>query len=319
MVLFMISRNKVAIIGAGAVGSATAFSLITQGVCDEVVLIDINQNRAAAEAKDLIHSIDFLNRNVRVTSGSYADCADANIVVITASVPLIPGQTRLDMLASASRIIRSIVAPIMDSGFDGHFVVISNPVDIMSYYVYRLSGLPKQQVIGTGTALDSARLKCFIGELIDVDPRSIMAFSMGEHGDSQMVPWSCVTIGGKSFQQIWEDNQDRVAGVDREDLVRKTIGAGWEIADYKGTTNYGIASTTVGIIRALLYDENRIIPVSTLLEGEYGEEGVFAGVPAVISRVGVKEVVRVHMTDEELAAFRRSVAVIREYCGKLEF
>ena len=313
----VINKSKVVIVGTGAVGSATAFSLVTQGVCDDVVLTDINHEKAVGEAMDLQHCIEYLNRNVKVSAGDYTDCSDADIVVITASAPYVKGQNRLDMLDTSKKIVKSIVEPIMKSGFDGHFVVISNPVDVMSYYIYKLSGLPKNQVIGTGTALDSARLKCLIAKKIDVDPRSVHCTVMGEHGDSQMVPWSHVTVGGKDFFNIIADNSDRLEGVNLDQMVLETARAGWEILQRKGSTNYGIATTTAGIIKAILYDENKIIPVSTLLCGEYGESDVFAGVPAVLNRSGVKEVVEVRMEEEELEQFKESVSVIREFSSKL--
>jgi len=313
----VINKSKVVIVGAGAVGSATAFSLVTQGVCDDVVMTDINPEKAIGEAMDLQHCIEYLNRNVKVNAGSYADCSDADIVVITASAPYIKGQNRLDMLETSKKIVKSIVDPIMASGFDGHFVVISNPVDVMSYYIYKLCGLPKNQIIGTGTALDTARLKCLIAQKIGVDPRSVHCAVMGEHGDSQMVPWSRVTVGGKDFFNIITDNKDRLEGVNLDQMVQETAQAGWEILHRKGNTNYGIATTAVGIIEAILHDENKIIPVSTLLCGEYGESDVFAGVPAVLNRSGVKEVVEVRMDEKELARFKESVSVIREFTSKL--
>lgn len=313
----VINKNKIVIVGAGAVGSATAFSLVTQGVCDDVVLTDINHEKAVGEAMDLRHCIEYLNRNVKVSAGNYEDCSDADIVVITASAPYIKGQNRLDMLGASEKIVKSIVEPIMKSGFDGHFVVISNPVDVMSYYIYKLSGLPKNQIIGTGTALDTARLKCLIAKKIDVDPRSVHCTVMGEHGDSQMVPWSRVTVGGKDFFNIITDNKERLEGINLDEMVQETAQAGWEILQRKGNTNYGIATTAVGIIKAIMHDENKIISVSTLLCGEYGESDVFAGVPAVLNRKGVKEVVEVRMTEKELEQFKKSVSVIREFSSKL--
>ncbi|HEX2985491.1 MAG TPA: L-lactate dehydrogenase [Caproiciproducens sp.] len=313
----LINKSKVVIVGAGAVGSATAFSLVTQGMCDEVVLTDINQEKAVGEAMDLRHGIEYLNRNVAVRAGTYADCGNADIIVITASAPFTKGHNRLDMLDASAKIAKSIVEPIMESGFDGIFIIISNPVDVISHYIWKLSGLPKNQVIGTGTALDTARLKCLIGNKIDVDPRSIHCTVMGEHGDSQMVPWSRVTVGGKDFFNIINDNKDRLEGVNLDELVRQTAEAGWEIVRRKGNTSYGIATTAVGIIKAILQNENKVIPVSTLLNGEYGETDIFAGVPAVLNRSGVKEVVEVRMTQEELERFKKSVAVIREFSQKL--
>ena len=309
--------RKVAIVGTGLVGSSTAFSLITQGVCDEILMIDINKEKALGEVMDLKHCIEYLNRNTKIKVGDYEECSDVDIVVITAGAPPKPGQTRLDTLDLSAKIVESIVNPIMSSGFKGHFIIVSNPVDIIAYYVYKLSGLPKSNVIGSGTSIDSARLKNFIGDLFNVDPRSVQAYSMGEHGDSQMVPWSHVYIGGKPFNKVIEDNKDRVGEVDLDKLVLDTARAGWEVYNRKGTTYYAIASATVGIIKAIINDENKIIPVSTLLDGEYGEYNVFSGVPAVLNSEGIKEVVEIDMTEEELIKFKTSNEIIRGYINKL--
>lgn len=309
--------RKVAIVGTGLVGSSTAFSLITQGICDEILMIDINKEKALGEVMDLKHCIEYLNRNTKIKVGDYEECSDVDIVVITAGAPPKPGQTRLDTLDLSAKIVESIVNPIMSSGFKGHFIIVSNPVDIIAHYVYKLSGLPKSNVIGSGTSIDSARLKNFIGDLFNVDPRSVQAYSMGEHGDSQMVPWSHVYIGGKPFNKVIEDNKDRVGEVDLDKLVLDTARAGWEVYNRKGTTYYAIASATVGIIKAIINDENKIIPVSTLLDGEYGEYNVFSGVPAILNSEGVKEVVEIDMTEEELIKFKISNEIIREYINKL--
>ncbi|MTK06930.1 MAG: L-lactate dehydrogenase [Hungatella sp.] len=312
-----IKTSKVAVVGCGLVGSSTAFSLVTQGVCDEILMIDINEERALGEVLDLRDTIKYLDRNVKVRTASYADCSDVDIIVITAGAPPQKGQTRLDTLEVGAKIVKTIVDPVMASGFDGIFIVVSNPVDIIAHYVYKLSGLPKNQVIGTGSSLDTSRLQNFIAELVNVDPRSVYAYSMGEHGDSQMVPWSTVTVAGKSFNDIIQDNKDLVGEVDLDEIVKKTTREGWEIYNRKGTTYYGIATACAGIIKAILYDENRIIPVSTLLEGEYGETGVFAGVPTILNRTGAADILEIHMTDEELDKFHQSVEILREYYGKM--
>lgn len=312
-----LATKKVAIVGCGLVGSTTAFSLVTQGICDEVLMIDINKERAYGEMLDLQDSIEYLNRNVKVRMADYAECGDVDIIVITAGAPPKPGQTRLDTLELSAKICKSIVDPIMASGFDGVFLVISNPVDMIAHYVKVLSGLPKNQVIGTGTAIDSARLKNIIGKLVNVDPRSVHAYSMGEHGDSQMVPWSTVTVAGKPFYDVIVDNKELVGDVDLDELVYKTSQEGWEIFTRKGTTYYGIATAAAGIIKAILNDENRIIPVSTLLEGEYGEKDVYAGVPTILNRTGAADVLEIHMAPGELARFKESTKLIRENTEKL--
>ena len=312
-----IKTSKVAIVGCGLVGATTAFSIVTQGICDEVILIDINKEKAYGEMLDIQDSIEYLNRNVKVRVGEYSDCKDVDIIVITAGAPPKPGQSRIDTLELSARICKSIVEPVMASGFDGIFLVISNPVDMITGYVRKISGLPKNQVIGTGTALDSARLKKLIAELVKVDPRSVHAYSMGEHGDSQMVPWSTVTVAGKPFLDVINDNKEMIGEVDLDELVYKTRQEGWEILNRKGTTYYGIGTTAAGIIKAILDDENRIIPVSTYLEGEYGESDVFAGVPTILNRTGAADVLEKHMTPGELVRFKESVKIIRENTEKI--
>lgn len=248
---------------------------------------------------------------------SYNECKDIDIVVITAGAPPKKGETRLDTLDLSIKIVESIVSPIMNSGFKGHFIIVSNPVDIIAYHVYKISGLPKNNIIGSGTSVDSARLKNFIGDLLKVDPRSIQAYSMGEHGDSQMIPWSHVYVGGKPFYKVIEDNKERIGTINLEQLVLDTAKAGWEVYNRKGTTYYAIATSTVAVIKAILNDENKIIPVSTLLNGEYGEYDLFSGVPAILNSTGVKEVVEIDMTKEELIKFKASNNIIREYINKI--
>jgi L-lactate dehydrogenase len=308
-----INKTKVAIIGCGLVGASTGFSLLTQGVCDEILMLDINQEKALGEVLDMRDDVEYLNRNTKVMTGTYEDCGDADIVVITAGAPPKKGQSRLDTLDLSAKIAKSIVEPIMAAGFDGIFIIISNPVDIIAHYVKKISGLPKNQVIGTGTSLDSARLKNFIAETVHVDPRSVYAYSLGEHGDSQMVPWSLVTVGGKKFYDVIEDNPELMKGIELDDIVRKTVRAGWEILDRKGTTSFGIATAAVGIIKAILNDENKIIPVSTLLEGEFGQDNVYCGVPVILNRNGASDVLEIHFSEDESERFKKSADAIRNY------
>lgn len=313
-----ISNNTVAIIGAGSVGSAAAYGLVNQGLCDNVYLIDKNYGKAKAEATDLENSIEFMGRNMHVKAVDYPELAGADIIVLTAAVPYIDGQTRLDMLSGSVKIVDSIIPKITASGFKGIYIVITNPVDIISGYIRKITGLPKNRVIGTGTSLDSARLKNLLSEIVNVDPRCIHAFSMGEHGDSQMIPWSVVRVGGKRWRDIVADNPDKFgSGFPYEEIRKRIVNMGWDIIKDKGSTNYGIASATLGIIKAIMHDENQIIPVSAYLDGEYGQHGIYAGVPAVINKSGVKEVVEFKMTDDEKRSFDTSADIIREYTRRI--
>ncbi len=310
-------KDKVVIVGAGAVGSTIAFALSIQGLCDEIALIDINHDKAFTEALDMQHGVAYLDRNVRISAGSYEECRDADIVIITAAVPYIEGQRRLDMMDSAAKIIKSIIPPIMDSGFNGIFLVVTNPVDVMAYLVYQISKLPRSQVIGTGTALDSARLKGMLAEYLQVDPKSVQAYTIGEHGDSQYIPWSNVYIGSKLFTDILADNKARFGELDLQQLLEDVKEAAFKAGRLKKTTNFAIAMTVAEIVKIIFADGNTIIPVSTLLEGEYGEHEVFAGVPAVLNRQGVREIVELRLNQDELEGFKKSVSILKEYNKKL--
>lgn len=312
-----IGRSKVVVVGTGAVGAAVAFDMVMNHVCDDLVLIDINKEKAWAEATDLQHSLGYSGNKMKVKAGEYSDCTDADIVVIAAALPYITGQTRLDMIEKAGSIMKSIVPAIMESGFSGIFVVITNPVDVMSYYVQKLSGLPANKVIGTGTALDSARLKYHLADTMNVDPQSVHALCMGEHGDSQIIPWSQITVGGKKFLDIIKDNKSRLQSFDINSVSEDIKMIAYRIVNAKGATTFGIAATTVQIIKAVLRDENKVIPVSAMLNGEYGEKGIYIGVPAVLNSQGVKELVEYHLADDEMKELKKSIEIIKEYNEKL--
>lgn len=311
-------KSKVVIVGCGNVGSTTAYTIINQGLCEEIALIDLNHEKAVGEALDMQHSIYFMNRNIKVYAADYDTCSDADIVIITASVPMDPkANNRLDMLAGSKKVMKSIVTSVMDSGFNGILLVISNPVDVMTYYAWKLSGLPKNQVIGSGTTLDTARLAVEISNLFDLDSKSVSAFVMGEHGDSEIVSWNSATIGGKSLKDVMNDNKDRAQDETFEALRQKTVKAGWEIFHRKGSTTYGIASSAAAIVKSILFNENRILPVSILLEGEYSIDHVFLSVPTIINETGAKEIVEINLDAEEANALQASAKVVASYYDAL--
>lgn len=312
-----IGRSKVVVVGTGAVGAAVAFDIVRNHVCDDLILIDINKEKAWAEATDLQHSLGYSGSKMRIKDGEYDECSDADIVVIAAALPYITGQTRLDMIEKAAGIMNNIVPKVMESGFSGIFVVITNPVDVMSYYVHKLSGTAANKVIGTGTALDSARLKYHLADVMNVDPQSVHALCMGEHGDSQIIPWSQITVGGKKFLDIINDNKVRLEGFNINTVTEDIKKIAYRIVNAKGATTFGIAATTVQIIRAVLNDENKVIPVSAMLNGEYDEENIYIGVPAVLNSQGVKELVEYHLSDDEMVELKKSISIIKEYNKKL--
>lgn len=311
--------SKVVIVGVGNVGATTAYSILNQGICEEVVLIDVNKDKAIAEALDMQHSIYFMNRNMSIKAGDYSDCRDADVVVITASAPMPKdSHNRLEMLAPSMRIIKDIVENIMANGFDGVFVVISNPVDIMSYYVWKLSHLPKNRIIGSGTTLDTARLCCELSKMYNLDAKSVEAFVMAEHGDSEMVSWTSATIGGKSLSDVFADNADRTKDITKEELLKRTKEAGWDIFNRKGNTCYGIASSATAIIKSILFNENRILPVSVGLSGEYGLNNIFLSVPTIINKNGAKEIVEIKLAEEENELLHASADVVQGVYKELQ-
>jgi L-lactate dehydrogenase len=222
------------------------------------------------------------------------------------------------MLAPSMRIVKSIVDSVMSNGFDGVFVVISNPVDIMSYYIWKLSRLPKNRIIGTGTTLDTARLCCELSKMYNLDAKSVEAFVMAEHGDSEMVSWASATIGGKNLSDVFADNADRTKDITKDELLKRTKEAGWEIFNRKGNTCYGIASSATAIIKSILFNENRILPVSVGLNGEYGLNNMFLSVPTIINKNGAKEIVEIKLADEERALLQKSAEVVQGFYKELQ-
>ena len=311
-----IGKRKVALVGCGMVGMSYAYALLNQNLCDELVLIDLDKKRAEGEAMDLNHGLAFSGGNMKIFAGEYADCGDADLVVICAGVAQKPGESRLALLQRNQAVFKSIVEPVMASGFGGLFLVATNPVDVMTRITCRLSGFAPQRVIGTGTALDTARLRYLLGEYFDVDPRSIHAYVLGEHGDSEFVPWSQALLATRPVGQLCGD-----WGGCREDLERieeEVRTAAYKIIEAKKATYYGIGMAMARITRALLGDEHSVLTVSARLDGQYGQRDVFAGVPCVLCRDGVKQVVELALTQEEKARFADSCRTLQESWQGLE-
>ncbi|WHY19856.1 L-lactate dehydrogenase [Paenibacillus sp. G2S3] len=303
--------RKVAIVGAGMVGSSCAYSMVNQAICDEIMMIDRTYDRAMAQALDLSHCMDFTSTRTKVYAGTHSDCAGMDVVILTAGANPKTGQTRLDVLEASAVITREIITKIMAGGFDGIFVVAANPVDIVTYMVWKISGLPRHRIIGTGTSIDSSRLKTLLSDVFSIDPRSVNGYALGEHGESQFVAWSHVTIGGKPILQIMDQHRERFQHLDLEDISRKTKDAGWEIFTKKGSTHFGIGSALAYITRSILNDEHKIIAVSAILDGEYGQSGVCTGVPAIIGNTGIQELLELNLNTEEAEKFNASCSIVR--------
>jgi L-lactate dehydrogenase len=306
------SVRKIAIVGLGQVGSSCAYSLLNQAICDELMLIDRNPDRAYAQALDLSHGMDFIHSRTKVYTGSYEQCGDMDIIILCAGANPKDSLNRLDVLDTAYEIHKEIVGQIMASGFSGIFLAASNPVDVVTYMVWKLSGLPRSRVIGTGTSIDSSRLKTLLAEYLPVDPRSVQGYVLGEHGESQFPVWSHVTIGGKPLPDILAKYPKRFGHMSLEEIGLKTKNAGWEIFTRKGSTHYGIGNALAGIARSILNDDHKIIAVSAILDEEYGQTGVCAGVPAILTRQGIEEILELNLTDKEKEQFDHSCSIIRE-------
>lgn len=303
------AERKVVLIGAGDVGVACAYSLVNLGITDHLAVIDIDQKKLRGNVMDLNHGVVWAQSRTRVTEGTYADCADAAIVIITAGAAQKPGETRLDLLDKNAAIMKSIVGDVMDAGFDGIFLVASNPVDVLTYAVWKYSGLDSHRVIGSGTVLDSARFRFMLGERYEVAPSSIHAYIIGEHGDTELPVLSSATVAGVSMRRMME--KDPELAPELEAIFEQTRDAAYRIIDAKGSTSYGIGMGLSRITRAILENQDVALPVSAHLHGKYGQDDIYIGVPAVINRGGIRRVVELELSDHERERFAHSADTLR--------
>ena len=304
--------RRVALIGTGLVGMSYAYALLNQNACDELVLVDIDRKRAEGEAMDLNHGLAFSGSHMKIRAGDYAECADADIVVICAGVAQRAGEARVDLLQRNTEVFRSIIGPVMASGFKGLFLVATNPVDIMARITQQLSGLDPRRVIGSGTALDTARLRYLLGDYFSVDPRNVHAYVIGEHGDSEFVPWSQAMVATKSVLAICAESGGQSCTAEMETISGEVRDAAQKIIEAKRSTYYGIGMALVRITRAIFGNESSVLTVSTLLRGEYGQQDVYAGVPCIVGRDGVRDVIHLKLTAEEQRKFDASCRVLKD-------
>ncbi|MGV0335012.1 L-lactate dehydrogenase [Corynebacterium kroppenstedtii] len=302
--------NKIVLIGAGDVGIAYAFALINQGVCDELAIIDIDEKKTAGNVMDLNHGVVWASSPTNVKVGTYDDCADAAMVVVCAGAAQKPGETRLQLVDKNIKILNSIIGDVMRHNFDGIFLIASNPVDILTYATWKISGLPKERVIGSGTVLDSARFRSMLGDMYDVAPSSIHAYIIGEHGDSELPVLSSSTVGGVSMRKKLEKDPELHGRLEK--VFEETRDAAYTIIDAKGSTSFGIGMGLARITRAVLQNQNVVLPVSAYLQGEYGEDDIYIGTPALVNRGGIHRVVELELDDHEAEQMKASVAQLRE-------
>ncbi|WP_157065169.1 L-lactate dehydrogenase [Amphibacillus sediminis] len=306
--------RKVVIIGVGLVGSSYAYALLNQGIVNEMVLIDLNHDRADGEARDLNHGMPF-GSPMKIRAGHYDECRDADLVVITAGANQEQGETRLDLVTKNTKVMQNIVEHIMRTGFNGILLVATNPVDVLTQVVYQASGLPKERVIGSGTILDTARFRYLLSEYFQVDSRNVHAYIIGEHGDSELPVWSHVQIGGlplNVYGKIDNYYQDQ----DMQQTFENVRDAAYDIIERKGATHYGIGMGLARLTKAILYNENSILTISTLFEGEYGLNGIFLGIPAIVNASGVREIIQLQLSDREQEQLNKSAEILKEMVNK---
>lgn len=300
-------NNKVVIIGCGNVGMSYAYALLNQKTyVNELVLIDVNTKKVEGEVMDLNHCLAYSPSKITIKLGDYKDCKDAKIVVISAGANQNVGETRMDLIHKNSKIFNSIVTNVMSSGFNGIFLVATNPLDIMTYLTYKYSNLPTNKVLGTGTTLDTARLRYLMSEKIGISPTSIEAFVIGEHGDSEFIPWSNVSIALKGIDEYLSEEEKNKLEVD----VRNSA---YEIINRKGATYYGIGMCLVRITEAILGDENLVLSVSSYDK----ENNIYISTPAIINKDGVKDKIYIPLTDEEKEKIKYSIKCIKDAINSL--
>jgi len=309
--------TRVAIVGVGNVGATFAYALLLSGLASEIVLIDQNRARAEGEAMDLNHAVPFASPT-RVWAGDYTDCAGAAVTVITAGAAQKPGETRLDLVKKNAGIFRQIVPQIARHNPDGIILVTTNPVDVLAYVAWKLSGLPAQRIIGSGTILDTARFRYLLSQHYGVDPRSVHALIIGEHGDSEVPVWSLANIAGMRLKDFccFQDVMYDQAKLD--DIFRQTRDAAYHIIERKGATYYAIGAGLVRVVEAILRDQSTVLSVSTLIDKYYGIDDVYLSLPAVVDRGGIEGVLRLALDDSETVGLRRSAEVLKSTITQLE-
>lgn len=311
--------KKVALVGTGFVGMSFAYALLNSGECDQLVLIDINKVKAHGESMDLNHGLPFAKRNMLIFDGEFCDCCDADIVVICAGVNQKEGESRIELLNRNYEVFKSIIDPVIKSGFNGIFLVATNPVDIMTKITLELSGFESSKVIGSGTTLDTARLRYLLGDYFKIDPRNIHAYVIGEHGDSEIIPWSQAYVTTKRIYDIIDSSNGKFKFEDLYNISKNVTGAAQEIISAKNATYYGIGMALVRIVRAIFGDEKSALTVSVMLNGQYGVTDVYAGLPAIIGRNGVEDIIVLDLKENERTAFINSCNFLKETAEQIDF
>ena len=306
-----VNPRKAAVIGCGFVGSATAFTLMQSRLFSELVLLDVNMEKADGEAKDIAHGIPFAGQ-MKIYAGTYDDAADAAIIIITAGANQKPGETRLDLVQKNTAIYQSIIPELVKRDFGGILLIVSNPVDILTYVALKLSGLPENRVLGSGTVLDTARLKYALGEHLGVDSRSVHSFIIGEHGDSEIAAWSSTNVSGIPLNDFCEMRGHFNHDAAMDAIAEKVKNSAYEIISKKQATYYGIAMSVKRICECIVRNERSILPVSAMMHGEYGIEDITLSMPAIVGIGGVETHVPIALSEEEAEKLVESAKKLKE-------
>ena len=312
-----VNPKKAVMVGCGFVGSASVFALMQSGLFTEIVLIDADKNKAEGEAMDISHGIPFA-RPMKIYAGDYDDAADAAIIIVSAGAGQKPGETRLDLVHKNVSIFKSIIPEIAKRGFDGILLIVANPVDILTQVAIKLSGLPEERVIGSGTVLDSARLKYKLGEHLSVDSRSVHAFIVGEHGDSEVVAWSSANVSGVELSKMCEMRGHYQHKKNTEEIAATVKNSAYDIINRKHATYYGIAMSVRRICEVIMRDEKSILPVSHMMHGVYGIDGVVLSMPAIVGSDGVEADIPIELNGEEALRLKESADALKEIVDSLE-
>ncbi len=313
----MMNIQKAAVIGCGFVGASSAFSLIHKGLFSELVLIDADKRKAEGEAMDLSHGRPFAHP-MKIYAGTYDDISDCALIIITAGANQKPGETRLDLVHKNVAIFKSIIPEITKRNFEGTLLIVANPVDILTYAALKISGYPKERVIGSGTVLDSARFRYLLSEHLQVDSRSVHAFIIGEHGDSELAVWSGANVSGIDIHDFCELRGHYNHRESMEEIYRNVRDSAYEIIERKGATYYGVAMAVSRIAESIIRNEHSVLPVSSLMEGEYGLNDLCISVPTIVSQSGVEQILEIPLNEDEKEKLKKSAEELHKVLAELE-
>ncbi len=313
--------SKVTIIGAGSVGSTIAYTLASNGIASEIVMIDVNIDKALGEALDIRQGTPFFPAPVNIYAGSYSDAEGSDVVIITSGIARKPGQTRLELVQTNVNILKSITPAIVKYAPNAIYVLVSNPVDILTYVFHKISGIPESRIIGSGTILDTARLRARISEYLSINQKNVHAYVMGEHGDSSFIPWSIATVSGvalNDYRKCLTDDSLLTPELDYEDIENYMRTSGGKVIKRKGATYYAIATSVCNIVKCINASTDSVMTVSTMMHGEYGIEDVCLSTLAVVGPRGVKSNIKPNLTEEEVAKLRHSAEVLKDVISQVQ-